>query len=201
MNMKNFIHRITAQEDLNFLLTNRIPRMTLTRFMGWWSQIKNPWIRDASIAVWKLFSDLDLSDAQKTHFESMHDCFTRELKPGARTIDLRVITGQRRAQAAGVAQLLRLRGAVVLQQLGVAQRDDAAALVHAGHACQVPGAEKALLRALHLHLRGGGRARVSAARDARRQSAASTRASASRFTHGGRPEERRPMAPAPHPAP
>jgi phosphatidylserine decarboxylase len=89
MNMKNFIHRITAQEDLNFLLTNRIPRMTLTRFMGWWSQIKNPWIRDASIAVWKLFSDLDLSDAQKTHFESMHDCFTRELQPGARTIDLR----------------------------------------------------------------------------------------------------------------
>lgn len=57
--------------------------------MGWWSQIKNPWIRDASIAVWKLFSDLDLSDAQKTHFESMHDCFTRELKPGARTVDLR----------------------------------------------------------------------------------------------------------------
>jgi phosphatidylserine decarboxylase len=89
MNMKNFIHRITAQEDLNFLLTNRIPRMTLTRFMGWWSQIKNPWIRDASIAVWKLFSDLDLSDAQKTHFESMHDCFTRELQPGARTVDLR----------------------------------------------------------------------------------------------------------------
>lgn len=89
MNMKNFIHRITAQEDLNFLLTNRIPRMTLTRFMGWWSQIKNPWVRDASIAVWKLFSDLDLSDAKKTHFESMHDCFTRELKPGARTIDSR----------------------------------------------------------------------------------------------------------------
>jgi phosphatidylserine decarboxylase len=89
MNMKNFIHRITAQEDLNFLLTNRIPRMTLTRFMGWWSQIKNPLIRDASIAVWKLFSDLDLSDAKKTHFESMHDCFTRELKPGARTIDCR----------------------------------------------------------------------------------------------------------------
>ena len=89
MNMKNFIQRLTAQEDLNFLLTNRIPRMTLTRFMGWWSQIKNPWIKDASIGIWKLFSDLDLSEAQKTHFESMHDCFTRELKPGARTIDMR----------------------------------------------------------------------------------------------------------------
>ena len=89
MNIKNFIQRLTAQEDLNFLLTNRIPRMTLTRFMGWWSQIKNPWIRDASIGTWKLFSDLDLSEAKKSHFESMHDCFTRELKPGARTIDMR----------------------------------------------------------------------------------------------------------------
>lgn len=57
--------------------------------MGWWSQIKNPWIRDASIAVWKLFSDLDLSDAKKSTFDSMHDCFTRELKPGARTVDPR----------------------------------------------------------------------------------------------------------------
>jgi phosphatidylserine decarboxylase len=89
MNVKNFIHRMTSQEDLNFLLTNRIPRITLTRFMGWWSQIQNPWVRDASIAIWKLFSDLDLSDAKKSTFDSMHDCFTRELKPDARTVDMR----------------------------------------------------------------------------------------------------------------
>ncbi len=87
--MKQFIQRISTQKDLNFLLTNRIPRITLTRFIGWWSQIKNPIIRDFSIGIWKLFSDLDLSEAKKTHFESMHDCFTRELKPGARTIDMR----------------------------------------------------------------------------------------------------------------
>ena len=89
MKVKQFIQRISTQEDLNFLLTNRIPRLTLTRFIGWWSQIKNPIIRDFSIGIWKLFSDLDLSDAAKTQFESMHDCFTRELKPGARTIDMR----------------------------------------------------------------------------------------------------------------
>ena len=89
MKVKQFIQRISTQEDLNFLLTNRIPRITLTRFIGWWSQIKNPIIRDFSIGIWKLFSDLDLSDAAKTQFESMHDCFTRELKPGARTIDMR----------------------------------------------------------------------------------------------------------------
>lgn len=87
--MKQLIQRITTQEDLNFLLTNRIPRITLTRFMGWWSQIKNPFVRDISIGIWKLFSDLDLSEAAKTKFDSMHDCFIRELKPGARTIDMR----------------------------------------------------------------------------------------------------------------
>ena len=87
--MKQLIQRITTQEDLNFLLTNRIPRITLTRFIGWWSQIKNPIIRDLSIGIWKLFSDLDLSEARKTKFDSMHDCFIRELKPGARTIDMR----------------------------------------------------------------------------------------------------------------
>lgn len=87
--MKQLIQKISSQEDLNFLLTNRIPRITLTRFMGWWSQIKNPIIRDLSIGVWKLFSDLDLREASKTKFESMHDCFVRELKPGSRTIDMR----------------------------------------------------------------------------------------------------------------
>ena len=89
MKMKQLIQRITNQEDLNFLLTNRIPRITMTRLIGWWSQIRNPIIRDLSIGVWKLFSDLDLSEAAKTKFDSMHDCFIRELKPGARTIDMR----------------------------------------------------------------------------------------------------------------
>jgi phosphatidylserine decarboxylase len=44
-------------------------------------------VRDLSIAVWRFFSDLDLSDAKQQHFRSMHDCFTRELKAGARPID------------------------------------------------------------------------------------------------------------------
>jgi len=75
------------QEDLNFLLTNRIPRITLTRFMGWWSQIRHPWVVKTSMAVWRLFSDLDLSDAKHTQFDSLHACFTRELKPGARVVN------------------------------------------------------------------------------------------------------------------
>jgi phosphatidylserine decarboxylase len=88
MTVKALIASFTQQEDLNFLLTNRIPRAGLTRFMGWFSKIENPLVRDASIALWRLFSDLDLSEARKTHFKSMHDCFTRELKPGLRPFDL-----------------------------------------------------------------------------------------------------------------
>jgi phosphatidylserine decarboxylase len=79
--------RLFQQEDLNFLLTNRVPRIALTHFIGWFSKIEIPWVTRASIAVWKAFSDLDLSEARKSTFTSLHDCFIRELKPGMRSID------------------------------------------------------------------------------------------------------------------
>lgn len=85
--LRTTIARVFQQEDINFLLTNRIPRRLLTQFMGWFSKIEQPLIRDASIGLWRLFSDLDLSEARKQKFRSMHDCFTRELKAGARPID------------------------------------------------------------------------------------------------------------------
>ena len=87
MNLRALRDRILQQEDLNFLLTNRIPRIAATRFMGWFSKIEQPLVRDLSIAAWKLFAELDLSDAKKKTFTSLHDCFTRELQPGARTVD------------------------------------------------------------------------------------------------------------------
>ncbi|HEY1981706.1 MAG TPA: archaetidylserine decarboxylase [Xanthobacteraceae bacterium] len=87
MTPKAQILRIFEQEDINFLLTNRIPRRLATQFVGWFSRIEQPLIRDVSIAAWRLFSDLDLSEAKKTAFNSLHDCFIRELKDGARTID------------------------------------------------------------------------------------------------------------------
>ncbi|HET6839158.1 MAG TPA: archaetidylserine decarboxylase [Bradyrhizobium sp.] len=87
MTIRSLIESLSRQEDLNFLLTNRIPRATLTRFIGWFSKIEHPLIRDLSIACWRLFSDLDLSEARKTSFKSLHDCFTRELKPGLRPVD------------------------------------------------------------------------------------------------------------------
>jgi phosphatidylserine decarboxylase len=89
MTAKSFIARLVENEDLNFLLSNRIPRRQLTRFMGWWSRIEQPWVCSASIAIWRLFSDLDLSEAKTARFTSLHACFTRELKDGARPIDRR----------------------------------------------------------------------------------------------------------------
>ena len=87
MKIRPLFQKWLLQEDLNFLLTNRIPRITLTRFMGWWSQIRHPWVVKSSMAVWHLFSDLDLSEAKQQEFDSLHACFTRELLPGARAVD------------------------------------------------------------------------------------------------------------------
>ncbi len=84
---RSLIARVVLQEDVNFLLTNRIPRRLVTYFMGWLSRIEQPWVCAAGIALWGLFTDLDLSEAKKTRFKSLHDCFTRELKDGARPID------------------------------------------------------------------------------------------------------------------
>jgi phosphatidylserine decarboxylase len=78
---------MALREDISFLLTNRIPRRWLTLFMGWLSPIENVLVRSASIGLWRMFSDLDLSDARRTRFRSLQDCFTRELKDGARPVN------------------------------------------------------------------------------------------------------------------
>ncbi len=89
MTVRSRLLRVVAQEDINFLLTNRIPRRLATQFIGWFSRIEQPLVRDLSIGLWRLFSDLDLREAKATQFRSMHDCFIRELKDGARPIDER----------------------------------------------------------------------------------------------------------------
>jgi phosphatidylserine decarboxylase len=87
MTLRSELLSILHQEDINFLLTNRIPRRLATRWMGWFSQIENPVVARAAIAVWRLFAELDLSDARLQSFRSLHACFTRELKAGARPVD------------------------------------------------------------------------------------------------------------------
>lgn len=77
----------SLREWLNFQLSNRIPRRFATSLMGWVSHIESPLLARISIAIWRYFSDLDLSDSRIDRFSSLHACFTRELKPGARPID------------------------------------------------------------------------------------------------------------------
>jgi len=83
------LRELSQQERINFLLTNRVPRKALTHLVGWWSRIESPLLTRASIAVWRLLTDLDLSDAESQHFTSLRACFTRQLIPGARTVDPR----------------------------------------------------------------------------------------------------------------
>ena len=66
MNLRSVLARVALQEDLNFLLTNRIPRQLATQFMGWFSKIDNPIVRDLSIGVWRLFADPNLDEAAKS---------------------------------------------------------------------------------------------------------------------------------------
>jgi phosphatidylserine decarboxylase len=81
------VARVARYERLNFLLTNRLPRRWATMFMGRFSRIENPFVRDLSFAIWRLFGgDLRLDEAKEPRFKSLHACFTRELKPGARPV-------------------------------------------------------------------------------------------------------------------
>jgi phosphatidylserine decarboxylase len=84
------LDRIFQQERINFALTNRVPRRALTRFMGWFSTIEQPLVRDLSIAMLQFFAgDLCLCEARKREFSSLRDCFIRQLENTARPIDVR----------------------------------------------------------------------------------------------------------------
>src|SRR5271167_3395706 len=87
MTARSLIGRIVEHEDINFWLTNRLPRRWLTQFIGWLSRIEHPWVCAACMSLWRVFSDLDLRDAKQSRFKSLHECFTRELRQGARPID------------------------------------------------------------------------------------------------------------------
>lgn len=79
--------RILLQEDLNFLLTNRLPRRFATRIVGRVARVEHPLVARPTLALWRFFSNVDLSDAAQPSFRSLRDGFTRALRPGARTFD------------------------------------------------------------------------------------------------------------------
>lgn len=86
--MTTWFERLLAQDAINFTLTNRIPRRWLTRVVGRVSRMEHPVVCSVSLALWQRFGgDLHLEEAAAQDFASVHACFTRALKPGARTID------------------------------------------------------------------------------------------------------------------
>jgi phosphatidylserine decarboxylase len=90
MTFKRRIGAILQNERVNFVLTNRLPRNALTLLMGRFSRIEHRLIREPSLWAFRFFADdLNLREAKRTDFRSLHDCFVRELKEGARPIDPR----------------------------------------------------------------------------------------------------------------
>ena len=87
MAIQSAIAKLAQIDMLNFLVTNYIPRRLAGRWIGRISRSENGVVCALSLWIWRCFTDLDLADADRTQFRSMHDCFTRRLRPGARPID------------------------------------------------------------------------------------------------------------------
>lgn len=87
MTVRCILMRMLLQEDLNFLLTNRLPRRLATQAVGWIAGVEHPLVSRPALAAWRFFARPDLSDSAVGRFASLHDGFTRALAPGARTFD------------------------------------------------------------------------------------------------------------------
>jgi len=87
MTLSSALGRLLQQDDINFTLTNRIPRHLLTRLAGRVSRARHPAVRTPAMALWRFFGgDLHLEEARQAEFASLHDCFIRQLKDGARPV-------------------------------------------------------------------------------------------------------------------
>ena len=87
--MRALVRATVGRDGVNYLVTNHIPRRLATRAMGWFSRVEQPVVARLSLAIWRAAAGdaLRLDEADRTEFRSIHDCFTRALKPGARPID------------------------------------------------------------------------------------------------------------------
>ena len=88
MKLPTAVATVLQQDAINFMLTNSLPRRSLSRFIGWFSRLEHPVVRDLSIGALQFFAgDLNLHESRKSRFSSLHDCFTRELRAGTRPLD------------------------------------------------------------------------------------------------------------------
>jgi phosphatidylserine decarboxylase len=87
--VRALVRATVGRDGVNYLVTNHIPRRLATRVMGWFSRVEQPVVARVSLAIWRAAAGdaLRLDEADRTEFRSIHDCFTRALKPGARPID------------------------------------------------------------------------------------------------------------------
>ena len=81
--MRTGLMRVLMQEDLNFLLTNRLPRRWATKMIGRIAAVEHPLVAKPALAAWQFFCDVDLRDAETTRFASLRDGFIRRLRAGA----------------------------------------------------------------------------------------------------------------------
>jgi phosphatidylserine decarboxylase len=87
VSFRDRVMKVALRDDVNFVVTNRLPRRPATWLMGRLSRIEFPLVRRPSIALWRFFADPDLGDARDPRFRSLHHAFTRALKDGARPFD------------------------------------------------------------------------------------------------------------------
>lgn len=87
MTLLRTLRQVLANEDINFLLTNRIPRQLCTIWMGHISQIRSPRFTRVALWLWSRFTDLELQDTAPGPYASVHEFFIRPLRPGARPLE------------------------------------------------------------------------------------------------------------------
>ena len=87
MTVRSALMRVLMQEDLNFLLTNRLPRRLATKAIGRIARVEHPLVAQPALAAWRFFAGVDMRDSAGTRFRSLRDGFTRALRPGARAFD------------------------------------------------------------------------------------------------------------------
>src|SRR5262249_14811638 len=86
--LRRAVLRPLLPEDLNFLLTNRIPRRLATLLAARLSRLEVEWLTPLVIGVWQFFADdLHVEEARARRFRRLHECFIRELREGVRPID------------------------------------------------------------------------------------------------------------------
>lgn len=88
LRLLGLLARLARHEDINFLVTNRLPRRLAAKVVARLGQVEHPGVVRLLLGIWRQFDpSLDLSDAAPGDYRSLHAVFTRRLRAGARPVD------------------------------------------------------------------------------------------------------------------